>query len=593
MAVLGCDEVNAASRSPSWATWVSASTFVGLPCVIGVGSIAVHLTVVALAVVGFLLLALFGAEFLGAMLAARANKLLLAPAAAIGGFTFAWHFRETTWRPGSPALLLAFAVLTTGWLAVTVCAMSPLRISSRRLTLALVVLCLVGGGAAVGAYESSSYLRWALLDHSRTLGPPLYLLLGPDTRETAERARKPAAPLPVERPAADAVPDDPPNLVFVLVDTMRADVLPPWGGPEGRLPRLDRLASEATVLTNLHANSSWTRPSVASMFTGLLPEEHGARDRTDGLAPPVATLAERLRNMGYATAAFVSNYGAISSEAGFARGFDEFIPVRGSPYARASVIRARVEEWVRTAPQGKPYFLYVHFLDPHEPYLSGHLPATRRPEAKWPAYWAELEQMDGEIGRLEDVLLSATNRPTELLLTSDHGDEFGDHGSVRHGHSLYVELVHVPALLLLPGQPHRLVAAPLEARDFFDLLPALAGGLRDIGGWARARPRNQRYSSVDLTSSMVFWRPRRRYAALRRLDAGELALVWSAFGNTLELYDESADPHERDNLVTLRPDEAAEMLRQLQRATPPWTPSTPVGFDRSSLRQLQALGYLQ
>ena len=163
------------------------------------------------------------------------------------------------------------------------------------------------------------------------------------------------------------------NVIVVLVDTLRKDRVGAFGGPPELTPHLDRLASEGFRFERAYAPSSWTKPSVASLFTGLYPARHGTglyleqaeRGLGQGrltLPKEAPTLAERFHEAGYVTAAFVNNP-HICAANGFDRGFDTFTPAAG----KAETLLRKAEEWIEEN-RSKPFFLYLHLIDPHSPY---------------------------------------------------------------------------------------------------------------------------------------------------------------------------------------------------------------------------------
>ena len=446
----------------------------------------------------------------------------------------------------------------------------------------------------VATYYSSQYLRWVVLRKINSIGAPLEYVLGPSSADMYAKGRKPAAAFPVQglKELPPAGPDSP-DVVFILIDTLRADALAAWGGDPGLMPKLNHLAANSIVFSDVHANSSWTRPSVASFFTGLLPEEHGARDRDEALDPRFTTLAERFRALGYRTEAFVSNYAAVGKSAGFDQGFDVFDEVQGKPYAQAEAVRTAVEEALAAEPRPQgPHFLYVHFLDPHNPYLAGDWPTGHALDAARPAYGAELRYLDGQLAQLLAHLETMRARPTWIFVTSDHGEEFGDHDASYHGHTLYNELIHIPAILWTSGvEPERL-DSPLEARDFFDLLPRLSATPIGVPQWARDHGRNVRYASLYYTEPRMA-RLRRRVVASRRIDIGSESLIWYGYGDTYELYDERADPRERFNRAESDTPEVERLKRHLESIIPPWSPHLAAENSEKALLQLRALGYLR
>ncbi|MCB9914080.1 MAG: sulfatase [Planctomycetes bacterium] len=170
------------------------------------------------------------------------------------------------------------------------------------------------------------------------------------------RPAEPAAPAPAAR-----------SLVLVVVDTLRRDRLGAYGDARGLTPRLDALAAESLVFTDATAPSSWTKPSVASLFTGLYPARHGAlgsrdqRPALQALRPELWSFAEELQRTGLRTAAFVNNP-HLDATWGFGRGFDEFV----QPAGGAHDLLAAAARWVEASRE--PYFVYVHLIEPHAPY---------------------------------------------------------------------------------------------------------------------------------------------------------------------------------------------------------------------------------
>jgi arylsulfatase A-like enzyme len=389
--------------------------------------------------------------------------------------------------------------------------------------------------------------------------------------------------------------------VFVLVDTLRADGLAAYGGPPDLMPELNAIAAQSLVFQNVLANATWTRPSVASLFTGLLPEEHGAVDRSDALPHDRVTLAEVLSERGYATAAFVSNFGAVGRSSGFAQGFQEFREITSPAMKpRAEQVNREVADWLaRRRQRGEtdaPAFLYIHYLDPHAPYLAGGPSAPKVRRRARQAYLAELRYFDAHVPRLFDLIDHELGGPTFVFLTSDHGAEFGEHGEGGHGHSLYPEVLHLPALLRTPGAEAGTIAEALEERDFFDLLLRLAGSPPlDVRAWARDAARGTRYASIYGTTTLYgIQRPYLREVAMRAVEQDGAMAIWSAYGPTYELYDLERDPGARVNLVEREPDRLERMRRTLDEFPAHWSRPVPIdSLPVANEEQLRALGYIE
>src|SRR5262245_12629970 len=276
-----------------------------------------------------------------------------------------------------------------------------------------VLACLASSAALVlvvaASFFGSESFRWHLLRHNKLIGTVVYYALAERVDTVCDsmwsaRAGPDAALDPVDAGEIPPTVGPRPNLVVVLIDTLRADALAAYGAQPPHMPRLDALAERGAVFTDVLANSSWTRPSVASLFTGLRPEEHGA-NAGDRLPEARRTLAEKLRAGGYETAAFVSNFAVVGAQSGFAQGFERFGELQGDPwpYARAErvtdAVLGFVEGRAAQGAEGRPLFLYVHYLDPHDPYLSGVTPGPW-PEMQRNAYATELRYLDPHLERL-------------------------------------------------------------------------------------------------------------------------------------------------------------------------------------------------
>lgn len=265
-----------------------------------------------------------------------------------------------------------------------------------------------------------------------------------------------------------------PLVVVYLVDTLRADHLPLYGYERDTAPALVRFARDAVVFDQAVAPSSWTKPSVASLFTSLLPSEHHCGQFYAPLDRSFVTLAERLRQGGYVTGAVVANPLILAKNAHFDQGFTYFAGAP-APQRAAQAVDAALAFLDRR--QGLPTFLYVHTMDPHSPYAPpspfdrrfGPPPAPGRAAAE-PSDYREpqdrdriVAQYDGEIaygdrefGRFIDGLKARKLYERALVVfVADHGEEFLDHGGWTHGHTLFDELVRIPLVVKYPEGRHR------------------------------------------------------------------------------------------------------------------------------------------
>lgn len=541
----------------------------------------------------------------GSLLAARL-ALPLGVLACLGvGAVLHWHLREQQLLAfRAPGFALVSVLLGLAWLAVV--------LPSRRVASVARLGTLTAGAAIlfvttlVLGFDDSNTFRFHLLRQNKLIGTPAYFLLADPVRSIREvlwndhaaaAARDASRPLsaPDRWRASGPAAGPRPHVVLVMVDTLRADALSAWGGDPSFMPETNRLASRSIVLRDVRANATWTRPSVASLLTGLLPEQHGAVDRGDRLTAERTTLAEVLGAGGYTTAAFVANFAAIGRDSGFDQGFDHFEEVEeeGSPYARAERINQAVTSWLeqRGGAGAGPVFLYLHYLDPHRPYLSG---GTASPGSYPSAYVAELHHLDRQLERLRDRLERLLPGRTLLLITSDHGEEFREHGEGGHGHSLYPELTHVPAILHDADRAPRTVDARLEVRDLFDLvvyLAAVPDG--DVTAWLAAHDRPRRYQSLYLTAPFAAHRPYRNNVCMRAIDEEDYLFIWSAYGRTVELYDVASDPDVTTNLARSDPERVGLMRQAMDRAVPYWVERVPVKHTAKTEDLLRQLGYIE
>jgi arylsulfatase A-like enzyme len=259
-----------------------------------------------------------------------------------------------------------------------------------------------------------------------------------------------------------------PNILLYVVDTLRADALAPYGNPLVETPAAARLAAEGTLYERAHAHTSWTRASAATLLSGLGAAAHGAEGRDDALPAGIPLVSEALRAAGYATAAVVANPN-VGSVFGFDRGFDEFIELyqrREKGYVAVDELRTSADEVTRRAVEwldraGRPFFLVVLTIDPHSPYRPparhdryGRGIASRVTGSSADLHRTDLSPADrqrlhslylGEVAANDEALggllarLEAVGEldSTAVILTSDHGEEFWEHGGRGHGHTLY------------------------------------------------------------------------------------------------------------------------------------------------------------
>lgn len=380
----------------------------------------------------------------------------------------------------------------------------------------------------------------------------------------------------------------PRHVLVYLIDTLRADRLGAYA-PEGRVrtPGLDRFARGATTFTQARSQENWTKPSVATLMSALLPWEHTAFADASEVPATVRLMPEILHDRGYATAGFVAN-GYVSRRFGFRRGWDHWVNyIREGRRTRGELVAADALAWLDERPADQPFFLYVHAIDPHVPYRppaqyvemydpdpyhgpvdfsrdatllerikTGGLRLSERDRRHLVAlYDGEVSYQDAQLATILDGLeRRGLADDTMVVITADHGEELFDHGSVGHGHSLYDELVRVPLLVRVPGlRPARLDGSV----GLVDVLPTVLDVLGepipdDLSGRSllpALRGDGEDAPPLSVAGFMEHW---------RSVASGRYKLVARSRGR-YALYDLQADPGETRDLSAERPRALAHM----------------------------------
>jgi len=444
------------------------------------------------------------------------------------------------------------------------------------------------------------------------------------------------------RPARDV------DVVIFLIDTLRADRTGPYGRWPSPTPFLDELAGESVVFEQAYSPAPWTLPATVSLLTSQPLCAHGVSVDGETIAPDLTPLAERMHASGWRTASLFSNPFA-GPMSGLDRGFEasRLVPRTDGPL---------VSLWL-DAVGDQPYFLYVHNVEPHDPYegagdvaapvaaqvnrlldrhreltrvdwLAGQPLGTTRNEAEQDAVHGELAGLrtvvdtlyDADVERA-DLLLAAVVAElrsrgrldrTILLVVSDHGEEFGEHGGWQHDQSLYEELVRVPMLMRLPGAEHGglRVSQPVSLLDVVPTLAELLGepGLAEGAAGRSLVPLLADGAKPDPEARVVStrWNRKKYYQpfAEKRGDLnvavreGSWKAIWNSVTDRVELYDLARDRRERRDRRPEQP-ELAERLGALAReaaapclaARPP--PAAPPDLDPETRERLRELGYIE
>ncbi len=435
---------------------------------------------------------------------------------------------------------------------------------------------------------------------------------------------------------------DHPNLVLIVIDTTRADRLGCYGYESGISPAIDALAERGALFERAYVPSPWTWPSTASILTGLTPPAHGVvNPESCFLAHEMTTLAEYLREHGFATAASSMNP-LVSENSNFDQGFDEF---HGLRWADAWEALNLVEPWLRARGEER-FFLYLHLTEPHAPYeprpdLASSWIPEETPEG-WKRnavamilgeklrgkqvdedrletlrihgsrlYDGEIATVDHAIHDLLELLESAQLlENTIVALTSDHGEEFLEHGSYRHRVQLYEESLHVPLIIAGPKVAPQRIAEPVQVLDLGGTLLNLLNVPRGEFGEGPdlldpVDRRGLQGAPLFFTTSTGRWvnddgTSRLVQAPLHAVRMGDDLLLWrpevanDPEGEAIRLFDVVQDPGATQDLVPTRPERAQALKELLKR----WLyeqrmlqPNGIVGGEQT-LEMLQAIGYV-
>ncbi len=343
---------------------------------------------------------------------------------------------------------------------------------------------------------------------------------------TAEKAEPRAAGGLAARPA----------ILLVTLDTTRADAI----GPEAsgiETPAFNALSARGRRFRQAYATVPETLPSHSSMMTGLYPAGHGVHENARYLSRDRPVLAERLREAGYGTAAFVSSF-VLARRFGLARGFDVYDDdlQPGHVERTARDTTDRVLAYLDREPR-RPLLLWVHYFDPHAPYTPPE--PFRSRYAKTP-YLGEIAAMDEQLGRLARAFEQWARGPSAIVVVSDHGEGLGDHGESQHGNLVYQSTMHVPLLLVGPGLTPGVSDSPVSARRVFHTILDWAG----LGAADSLRGPAQEVVLGEAMKPFLSygWQPQ-----VMAVEGQQKAIL----AGRLEVYDVVADPAEtRDLAVT-------------------------------------------
>ncbi len=443
---------------------------------------------------------------------------------------------------------------------------------------------------------------------------------------------------------APGVAEPPPpaarNVLLIVVDTLGAEHVGAYGGA-ARTPNIDRLARDGVQFDAAIATAPWTQPSIASLFTSLMPTQHGVVKLNDSLSDEPLTLAEALQARGMRTHGVISHV-LMLPKYGFAQGFDTYDArgARGHDELSSDVVTDGAIEWLdgwASEASAAPFFLFAHYFDPH--YVYRHHPdfphtkeydgPVRSSMPIWELrdmrveldaadmahlvdlYHEEVAFTDHHIGRLLDRIdeLGVAD-DTLVVFTADHGEEFMRHGWIGHTRTLFDELVRVPLIVRLPGEPHpRRVASPVSSLDVAPTIVRLLGGEPAPGWTGHALDALVRGGEASEPTRFVFsevsYGPKKQATERRAAEkqahktalvAGNLKLVHDKLDDTWQFYDRERDPEELRDLADTVGDELDTLVERLRAfearlADSARTPE-PLDADPAEIEELRKLGYV-
>ncbi len=442
---------------------------------------------------------------------------------------------------------------------------------------------------------------------------------------------------------------EPRNVILISLDTLRADHLGAYGYKRPTSPNMDKLASESVLFRNAYATSPWTLPSHVSLLSGLDCPTHGVRSSANRMDPGDITLADRLRQAGFETAAFTGG-GFVSGLFGMNKGFEVFrARAKLSDAAQAGQLSRTVRPWIREN-AGRSFFLFLHTYQVHNPYSCpqpydtmfldpdatlrqldmsplgyNHENRYKPPESE--AYLRNVIALyDEEIRYTDEVLIAPLIAElkslgiydrTMIVITADHGEEFFEKGGWLHTHALYEPLLKVPLIIKYPGSRDAGARVDRRAR-ITDIMPTILEEMgvdlprdeidgRSLVPLIRGREKGtERMVRADLAANVA----KHRIPQKQGITDGFLKIIVNdpyspvdlAFfkfpppdTGRLEVYDLASDPKEMTNLASKRPDLARRLLKYLEDNFRPrkraMGQDAEIGKDIQE--ELKALGYIR
>ena len=391
------------------------------------------------------------------------------------------------------------------------------------------------------------------------------------------------------------------NVVLISIDTCRADHLSCYGFGKNTTPNIDAVAADGVLFTRAQTTNPTTLPAHCSLFTGTLPTVHGVRDNYHyRLSDSAVTLAEVFQEQGYETAAFLGAF-PLDAKFGLSQGFDTYddaVVKRGrydvAKRKAADVTRA-ARQWL-DARDEKPFFLFLHYFDPHQPLQPPEPFASQFPEDP---YAAEIASTDHSIGKIIEQLKAAgLYDSTTIIITSDHGEGLRQHNELTHSFFVYQSTIHIPLVIKAPGSLKNVKVD--ETVSIIDIFPTILS-IHDFA----VPPAVQ---GLDLTETLN----NSSAATLDRVAYSESLLPTAFEGAPLravvdknwhyiwtvrpELYDLDTDPREENDLIDQKPELARQLRAKLQNIATQQVefmqPAEAPSLGEEDAARLRQLGYV-
>jgi len=389
------------------------------------------------------------------------------------------------------------------------------------------------------------------------------------------------------------------NVLLISIDTCRADHLSCYGYPKATTPNIDALAQRGVLFKNAFSPVPLTLPAHSSMLTGTVPPYHGTHLNFDQrLDASIPTLATILKGEGFATGAVISAF-VLDGRFGLNQGFDSYqdrydVPPLGGRGRPGHEANRYAIDWLTLNSQA-PFFMFLHYYDPHDPYEPPEPFASQYPDDP---YTGEIAYTDHCIGQVVSKLKElGLFESTLIVVTGDHGEMLGEHGELTHGYFIYDSAIHVPLIFKLPGDGH--TGTFDERVGLIDIVPTICGLLG-------IEP-NATLQGIDLSDCVLNGTnpPQSRDLYCESLtptncEANSLLGVvtdrWKYIQTTLpELYDLASDPGETNNLASTEVQLALDMqslLAEILESQLREDADSKLALDAQSRKRLESLGYV-